>query len=92
MAKKEKPSVKGTVWVGVECGYHQEYPTVTTFNSEDQKDTEFVIKRWLKRPALKLPDTPNHRRKKYHARVDPSLLKEDNSIIAQKIIDQNERK
>jgi len=89
MVKKAKPSISGTVWVGVECGYHQEYPVITTFNSENQKDTEFVIKKWLKRPALKIPDAQNHRRKKYHARVDPSLLKEDNLAIAKKIIDDN---
>lgn len=92
MAKKPDPVIPGSVWVGVECGYHQEHPVIATCNSTNKKDLEFVIKKWLKRPLLQLPNVEKHRRKKYYAQVDSSLLKEDNSVIAKEVVEKNERK
>lgn len=74
------------VWVGVECGYHQEHPVINIYRGTNEKDVEIVTKKWLKSPFVKLPSMDNHRRKRYHAIVDQSLLKEDNSVIAKTII------
>lgn len=89
MTKKSEPVASGKVWVGVECGYHQEQPVINIYRGVNEKDIEIVTKKWLKSPFVKLPSMDNHRRKRYHAIVDQSLLKEDNSAIAKAIIDKN---